>query len=221
MAFAISQKTVSKLILNIFSSVLVLLLTGCATPKNYDKFRAANPRSILVLPPKNQSTDIRGTYSFLSTVTMPIAEKGFYIFPVSVIDQMMKENGLPSADEMHQVSLKKIKEIINPDAILYITLEQYGSKFVLLQSQTSVVASGRLVSAVSGDVIWQGRVAKVISSSDGGGGLGGMLVSAMVSQAVNSTTDHARDVSVIASQELFMTEGQGLLNGPYKPASKE
>jgi hypothetical protein len=221
MAFAISQKTVSKLILNIFSSVLVLLLAGCATPKNYDKFRAANPRSILVLPPKNQSTDIRGTYSFLSTVTMPIAEKGFYIFPVSVIDQMMKENGLPSADEMHQVSLKKIKEIINPDAILYITLEQYGSKFVLLQSQTSVVASGRLVSAVSGDVIWQGRVAKVISSSDGGGGLGGMLVSAMVSQAVNSTADHARDVSVIASQELFMTEGQGLLNGPYKPASKE
>lgn len=220
MAFAFSQKTKSKLFLNLLSTVLVLILAGCATPKNYDKFRAAKPRSILVLPPKNQSTDIRGTYSFLSTVTMPIAEKGFYIFPVSVIDQMMKENGLPSADEMHQVSLKKIKEIINPDAVLYITLEQYGSQFVLLQSQTTVVASGKLVSAVSGDVLWQGRVSKVIASSDGGGGLGGMLVSAMVSQAVNSSTDHARQVSVIASQELFMTEGQGLLDGPYKP-SKE
>src|SRR3989338_5560103 len=119
----------------ILLGTLALTMIGCATPKNYEKFRAANPRSILVLPPKNQSTDVRGTYSFLSTVTMPIAEKGFYIFPVTVVDQMMKENGLPSADEMHEVSLKKIKDIINPDAVLYITLEQYGSQFVVVQSQ--------------------------------------------------------------------------------------
>jgi hypothetical protein len=198
-------------------SALMLILVGCvSSKKNYDKFRAANVRSILVLPPKNQSTDIRGTYSFLSTVTMPIAEKGFYIFPVTVVDQMMKENGVPSADEMHTVSLKKIKEILNPDAVLYITLEQYGSKFVVLQSQTTVVASGRLVSTSTGEVLWQGRVNKMIASSDSGGGLTGMLVSAMVSQAVNSSVDHAHQVSAIASQELFMTEGEGLINGPYK-----
>ncbi|MEQ1724293.1 MAG: GNA1162 family protein, partial [Pseudobdellovibrio sp.] len=198
-----------------------LILVGCVTSKNYDKFRAANVRSILVLPPKNQSTDIRGTYSFLSTVTMPIAEKGFYVFPVSIVDQMMKENGVPSADEMHTVSLKKIKEILNPDAVLYITLEQYGSKFVVVQSQTTVVASARLIATATGELLWEGKAAKVIASSDGGGGLTGMLVSAMVSQAVNSSVDHAHNVSVIASQELFMTQGQGLLNGPYKPESKE
>jgi hypothetical protein len=53
------------LILKLTAGLLALVLAGCATPKNYDKFRAANPKSILVLPPKNQSTDIRGTYSFL------------------------------------------------------------------------------------------------------------------------------------------------------------
>lgn len=213
MDFAISQK-------NLFLGILALVLVGCVTPKDYEAFRAARPRSILVLPPKNNSTDIRGTYSFLSTVTSPIAEKGFYVFPVAVVDQMMKENGLPSANEMHEVSLKKIKEIINPDAVLYITLEQYGTKFVLVQSQTTVVATGRLVSASSGAVLWEGQVAKVISSSDGGGSIAGMLVGAMVNQAVNSSIDYAHDVSVVASQELFMTEGQGLLNGPYKPDSK-
>ncbi len=219
MIFEISKKTKLSLILNFVSSIFVLILAGCASPKNYDKFRAARVRSILVLPPKNQSTDLRGTYSFLSTVTAPIAEKGFYVFPVAIVDQMMKENGLPSANEMHEVSLKKIKEIINPDAVLYITLEQYGSKFVLLQSQTSVVASGRLVSAVTGQVLWQGRVNKTIASSDGGGGLGGMLASAMISQAVNSSTDQAHQVSVVASEELFTEPGQGLLDGPYKPVS--
>jgi hypothetical protein len=204
---------------NILLGALMLVLVGCVTPKNYDKFHAARPRSILVLPPVNHSTDIRGTYSFLSTVTMPIAEKGFYIFPVSVVDQMMKENGLPSADEMHQVSLKKIKEIINPDSVLYITLEQYGTKFVVVKSQTIVVASGKLISALNGEVLWEGKIEKVVSSNNGGGGLAGLLVGAVVSQAVNSTADSAHDVSIIASQELFMTEGQGLINGPYKPAA--
>lgn len=207
-----------KLNLNILLGIMLLVLTGCITPKNYDKFRAANPRSILVLPPVNHSTDIRGTYSFLSTVTMPIAEKGFYIFPVSVVDQLMKDNGLPSADEMHQVSLKKIKEIINPDAVLYITLEQYGSKFVIVESQTVVTAAGRLVSTINGDVLWEGKIEKVVSSGNSGGGLG-MLIGAVVSQAVNSSTDNAHEVSIVASQELFMTEGQGLLHGPYRPAT--
>lgn len=220
MPFTNLQKTT----LRMFSLLaLAVFVVGCATPKNYDKFKAARVRSILVLPPKNFSTDIRGTYSFLSTVTMPIAEKGFYVFPVAVVDQMMKENGVPSADEMHQVSLRKIKEIINPDAVLYITLEQYGSKFVLVQSQTTVAASGKLVSASTGEVLWEGRVKKVVASSDGGGGLGGMLVGAMVSQAINTSVDQAHQVSVVASEELFMENGQGLIDGPYKdkPASKK
>ncbi len=208
-----------KISFNILFAVFFMVMASCATPKNYEKFRAANVKSILVLPPKNQSTDVRGTYSFLSTVTMPIAEKGFYVFPVSVVDQMMKDNGLPSANEMHEVSLKKIKEILNPDAVLYINLEQYGSKFVIVESQTTVAATGKLVSTATGEVLWQGQVIKTVSSSNNGGGLAGMLIGAVVSQAVNSTVDHAHDVSIIASHELFMTEGQGLINGPYVPAS--
>lgn len=201
--------------ISVLVSSAFLLLVGCATPKNYDNFRSAHPRSILVLPPKNQSTDVRGTYSFLSTVTMPIAEKGFYIFPVAVVDAMMKENGLPSANEMHEVSLKKIKEIINPDAVLYLNLEQYGTNFLIIDSQTTVAASGKLISTASGQILWQGEIRKVVSSSDSGGGLGGMLLSAVVSQAVNSSVDHAHNVSYTASQELFATDGQGLLDGPY------
>lgn len=197
-----------------------LLLGGCSTtpPYNYEKFRAAKPRSILILPPTNQSTDIRGTYSFLSTVTLPVAEKGYYVYPVAVIDQMMKENGLPSANEMHQASLKKIREIINPDTVLYLDLEQYGTKYVLINSQTTVTVSGKLVSAKSGDVLWEGRATAVQSgSSSGSGGLLGALVSAVVTQAVNSSTDYAHEVSSLANNQLFYTEGHGLLNGPYHP----
>jgi len=46
----------------------VLLLAGCQTVKPYDytNFRAHPPRSILVLPPLNESTAVEGTYGYLT-----------------------------------------------------------------------------------------------------------------------------------------------------------
>ncbi len=199
------------------SLILLLFVVSCATPYNYEKFRAAKPRSILILPPMSQSTDVRATYSYLSTVTMPVAEKGFYVFPVALIDQMMKENGLPSANEMHQASVKKIKEIINPDAILYLTLERYGTSYVVVDSQTTVTVSGKLISTITGEVIWEGRASANDGSQSSGGGVAGMLIGAVIKQAVNSSTDQARKIAPQANQQLFYSENQGLLNGPYHP----
>jgi hypothetical protein len=92
-----------------FAAILasLLALAGCQTVKPYDytNFRAHPPRSILVLPPLNESTAVEGTYGYLTTVTRPVAERGYYVFPVAVVDQFMKENGLPTANEMQQAPL--------------------------------------------------------------------------------------------------------------------
>jgi len=73
-------------------------------------FRAHPPRSILILPPLNESTALEGTYGYLSTVTQPVAEHGYYVFPVEVVDRFLKENGMPTAGEMHQVPLNRVRK---------------------------------------------------------------------------------------------------------------
>src|SRR5882672_6304721 len=110
----------------IILALSALGFSGCVNvpPYNYANYRAHPPRSILVLPPLNESTAVQGTYSYLSTVTRPIAELGYYVFPVVVVDQFLKENGMPTAGEMHQIPLNKIDEIIGADAVLYITVLQ-------------------------------------------------------------------------------------------------
>src|SRR5215813_13108465 len=116
-------------------ALVLPVLSGCATkPYDYTNYRAYPPRSILVLPPLNESTDVAGTYSYLSTVTYPVAEMGYYVFPVAVVDHFFKENGMPTAGEMHQAPLNKIREIIGADAVLYITLKQYGTKYEVITS---------------------------------------------------------------------------------------
>ena len=124
---------------------LTVMLTGCVAPYDYTNFRAHPPRSILVLPPLNESTAVEGTYGYLSTVTMPLAEMGYYVYPVVVVDQFMKENGLPTAGEMHQAPLDKIRDIFGADAVLYVTLKQYGTKYQVINSATIVTVKARLV----------------------------------------------------------------------------
>jgi hypothetical protein len=195
-----------------------LLLAGCAAPTPYDytNYRLHPPRSILVLPPLNESLAVQGTYSYLSTVTFPLAELGYYVFPVAVVDQFLKENGLPTAGEMHQVPLDKVAEIIGADAVLFVTLQQYGSKYQVINSSTTVRVKARLVDTQTGLLLWEGA-GMAQQNSGGSGNIFADLITAAIAQAINSGTDAARETCRPANMNLFHTKNYGLLYGPYSP----
>jgi hypothetical protein len=196
----------------------LLLMAGCAAPKPYDytNYREHPPRSILVLPPLNESTDVKGTYSYLSTVTRPISEMGYYVFPVAIVDQFLKENGMPTAGEMHQVPLNKVSEIVGADAVLYVTLLQYGSKYQVINSANIVRVKARLVDTKTGVLLWEGAGAAQ-QNSGGSGNILADLIAAAISQAISSSTDAAHDTCGPANTSLFCSKNVGLLYGPYSP----
>ena len=193
-------------------------LGGCASVKPYDytNYRAHPPRSILVLPPLNHSTDVLGPYSYLSTISQPIAERGYYVFPVAMIDEYLKQNGMPTAGEMHEIPLDKVAEVIGADAVLYVTLEQYGEKYQVISASSTVSVSARLVDARTGTLLWDGK-ATAQSSSIGSGFIVADLIAAAVTQAINSTTDSARAVCPVVNKALFDGDKRGLPYGPYSP----
>jgi hypothetical protein len=199
---------------------MVMVFTGCVTkPYDYTNFRAHPPRSILVLPPINESTDTRGTYGYLSTVTKPLAEMGYYVYPVAVVDQFMKENGLPTAGEMRQIPLDKIRDVFGADAVLYITLKQYGSKYQIITSTTIVTVKGKLVDVKTGLTLWEGA-ANVQQSSSSSNPIADLIVAA-VDQVINSSTDQAHEMSHQVNIQLLMTKDHGMLYGPYFPEDKK
>lgn len=199
-------------------AVLGLALTGCQTapPYDYTNFRQHHPRSILVLPPLNESTAVEATYGYLSTVTMPLAEMGYYVYPVAVIDQFLKENGMPTAGEMHQVPLKKVDEIIGADAVLFVTVEQYGTKYQVINSASIVRARAKLVDVKTGLLLWEG-VGMAQEDSGGSGNIIGDLISAALTQVINSSTDRAHKVAPMANANLLAVKGRGILYGPRHP----
>ncbi|MDO8413877.1 MAG: DUF799 domain-containing protein [Gallionellaceae bacterium] len=199
-----------------------LLITACATPTQYDytAYRQSKPHSILVLPPLNNSPDIQATYSVLSTVSQPLAEAGYYVFPVALVDQTFKENGLLNPGEMHQAPLKKIREIFGADAALYITVTKYGGSYQLLSSDVVVAAQATLVDTRTGQLLWAGMAsASDAEGNSNNGGLAGLLVTALVKQVINNVAGDKQShrIARITSNRLFTPGPNGLLYGPRSP----
>jgi hypothetical protein len=167
-----------------------------------------------VLPPLNESVDVNASYVWLSTVTMPIAERGYYVFPVAVVDAFMKDNGLPGPDEMHSVPIQKLRDVFGADAVLYVVIEDWGQKYVVLSSNTVVQARARLVDTATGTEIWQGRCDFTESSSSGGGDILSMVISAALEQIIDTTADATHDVARQANYLMVYDEREGFLPGP-------
>ena len=211
---------------NIFKIALisVLILSGCASvePYNYSALQQEAPRSILVLPPMNSSVEVNAPYSYLSTISQPLAGKGYYVFPVSVVDTFLKENGLPTPAEMNGITLDKIDEVIGADAVLYVDIKDWGQKFQVLSSVTVVRGHVKLVSVKSGELLWDSVIsAQYNPNNNGGGGLVGALVGAVVSQIAGEISDNSPQVARLANAAAFNSAKRGLLNGPYKIDKKK
>ena len=200
----------------VFSLCGLFFVQGCAgVPSAYDynAYLEHMPRSILVFPPCNESTEVMAPYIYLSTVTRPLAERGYYVFPVAVIDTLMKENGVPTPEEMAQIPLHKIREVIDPDAVLYMTVKDWGTKYRLIDSVATIHLWGQLVDTDTGAVLWQGERTVVHSPSQNQGGLVEMLATAVVNQIVSSIADPSRDVARMTNAQLFLNDYDGLLFG--------
>jgi len=207
---------------NLLGLLAVSLLVGCAAPRSvdYSAYKQARPKSILVLPPLNESPDIKATYSMLSQVTFPLAEAGYYVMPIAVVDETFRHNGLTNPADIHGLAPAKLKEIFGADAGLYITVKEYGTSYMLISSATVVTASATLVDLKTGTTLWTGsaRASSEEGNNGNNGGLVGMLITAAVKQIINTSTDAGHPIAGITSQRL-LSAGQrtGLLYGPRSP----
>ncbi|OEC36465.1 hypothetical protein SAMN05216600_101375 [Pseudomonas cuatrocienegasensis] len=199
--------------------VLVVLLAGCATqqPYDYSAFKESNPASILVLPPVNKSPDVKASYSVYSHITLPLSEAGYYVLPVAVVDETFKQNGLMNAEEIRDVSPNKLYEIFAADTVLYIDVTEYGSSYKIISSEVAVTATATLVDLRSGKELWKGvaRASSAEQQQNSGGGLAGILVTALVNQVINTLSDRGHEIAGIASQRLLTSNPvNGILPGP-------
>lgn len=203
-------------------AVALLLFTGCAPKVSkitlgdyYPKVYASNTKSILVLPAKNTTTSVDATDHFRYTITKPLAEKGYYVYPVHLVDSFFKSENLSDTNIIHSIPVSKLKDIFAPDAILYVDINSWDTGYTVVTSHVDVGLSFSLVDAKTEEELWQSNAyAYSYEGLDGNNGLAGLIISA-IATALNTATDYTKLAGVANNAGVSLLPAGGY-NPQYK-----
>ena len=121
-------------------------LGGCANrppAHDYSAFLKSRPATWLVMPPVNESPDVKATPSVWSHATQPLAEAGYCVLPVTLVDETFRQNGIFSANDAQDIPVAKLREFFGADAAVYIKVKKYGTSYNVILSESQVEVKAR------------------------------------------------------------------------------
>jgi hypothetical protein len=207
---------------NFAAIALLLSLAGCATPpasQDYSAFRAHDPHSILVVPVLNNTTSLTAQDYFLSTISAPFAERGYYVFPAHMVKSLMESQGLSDPGLVHSANPTRLGQIFGCDAVLYIDINKWESVYVILSTTTNVAFHYRLASCKDGATLWENT--QQLSYSPQAAYQSNplaALIAAAITAAIEKAEPNYMPLTSLANTQAANAPGQGLPSGPYLPA---
>ena len=191
---------------------LLSLLAGCASvgKRDLSTFYAHEPRSIIVVPVVNESPEVTAPGVFVTTITVPLAERGYYVFPVYLTELLLRDLGLPEAGLVHQLPSQRFFDLFGADAVLFITIKDWSTKYLILASSVVVEMEYLLKDTRTGTVLWQSK--QQVARNSGGSNPIAMVVSAALNALFTDYLPLARQANV----QVFRPP-DGLPAGPYHP----
>jgi hypothetical protein len=198
------------------------LLGGCATPQlpqaePWSALREVRPASVLVLPPVNNTPDVQAPGSVMAQTLVPLAESGYYVFPVALVAETLRINGVQTPQDARQISPQRLREVFGADAVLYLDVRAYGSVYRVVSADSVVTVEGRLVDLRDGRTLWTGSASASSAEqrSSQQGGLVGLLLQAVFDQVASHFSERSHQVAGVALRRLLGPQTpRGLPPGP-------
>ncbi len=204
------------------TAAAALCLSACAStqipPKDYTAFNTEAPRSILVVPVVNHSNEVDAANLFLTTTALPLAERGFYVFPTNATRKLMEAEGLGDAGLVHGTRTTKLAEVFGADAVLYVEVLKWTSDYNVINSEVETAMLYTLKSGKTDQVLWQDEQEYVHSFSANSGNILADLIVNAVTAAIDSTRSDYTPVALAANVTVLSPEGSGIPFSPYSPS---
>lgn len=198
-----------------------LMLSACVTgpaPKSYAAMRAESPRGILVVPALNSTVNVDAADYFVSTISRPVAERGYYVFPAHMVKRMLDDEGLSDAGLVHQADASRFAPLFGCNAVMFVEISRWESQYLVITTSTNVEFHYTLKSCATGATLWTDTQA--MSYSPQTSSSGNPLVD-LVAKAIVSALEKAKPNYIPLTQQANLlathTAGQGLPAGPYSP----
>ncbi len=175
-------------------------ITGCAKV-DHDRFRRLaryyekKPTTIIVLPVKNESLDAEASWLFLATISRPLIDRGYYVYPTEVTAEILAREGITDAVDAWRIPPDKLHQYLGADAALYVTLEEWEKTYAIAETEVRVTLSLQLVDCHGRGVLWAGRAQRLVKSDGSDWGIIGRLIDAATTAAFTDQLEIASEAN--------------------------
>lgn len=199
-----------------------MVMTGCAAHQEITKGEAfpkmyeEDPRSILVLPAMNESTAAEAKDYYATTIEMPIAQIGYYVFPMEMVGDILKQEGVYDTELLYSLPADKFYDYFGADAVMFTRIKKWDVSYAVVASSLTVTIASEIVSTKTNEQLWHYEGSVTVDLSGGNssnGGLAGLLAQA-IATAINTAAADYVQYAHVANARLFFA----LPAGPYHPA---
>ena len=174
--------------------ILILVLAACETletkkeayPKMYDE--NLKPVSIVVVPAVNRSTAADAGDLITATIPQPFADNGYYVLPLPIVHKIFQEEGVVDGMQMVNAPASMFKDAFGADAVLYVTIEEWETNYVVLAANVTVGLSYVLRSTETDEVLWSYKARQVVDTA--GQSSGFILLDVIATAVTTALTDY-------------------------------
>lgn len=173
-------------------------LIGCApattTKKQaFPQMYVESPRAILVLPPLNETTAADAKEYYTVTIAEPLSYAGYYIFPMEVTNDILRQEGAYDAELFTPESLQRVRDYFGADAVMFITIKKWDTAYYVFGGHVTVAASLKLLSTKTKQELWRYDGQLVVDTSggsSGGGGIAGLIAKVIATAIATAAQDY-------------------------------
>jgi hypothetical protein len=187
------NKMKNKIIILILSLIIIngcaIITKGEAFPKMYKE----KPVSILVLPPINESTAADAKEYYSTTIAEPLSFAGYYVFPIEIVNEVLKQEGIYDTELIVDLDPSKFKEYFGADAVLFTKIIAWNTSYYVMGGNVKVHIAFDLVSTKTGETLWSyNDKLTVDTTADDNevGGVGGLLLQLAATAVQTATQDY-------------------------------
>lgn len=110
------------------------LTRGTAYPKMYEE----QPVAILIMPPINKTNKVEAKECVYTTLYMPLANKGYYVFSPFLSQELLQSESGYDAEQFLDGSLTPFLNVYGADAVLFTTITRWNKLSLLSQIEVSI-----------------------------------------------------------------------------------
>ncbi len=138
--------------------MIVCFFCGCGSsvsPSIIPDYNKKGVKLIALMPIQNKTQDPQAAQVLRKALIEELYFKGYQKIPVQIIDDTLKEIYRGQTDfEDKTIPPETVGEALGVDAVMYCTLEEWKTSYIMIYAPTTVAASFELRSAETGETLW-------------------------------------------------------------------